>query len=340
MFDAFIFWLGEELASAGSSLFDLSKRVSLFYLVSASVFAVFIFYFRYGFAGIHRVKSYFSWRVWWHSSARTDYQVWLLNRLIFSIAIPKTLSQSVWISFLFFFWQEQGLSNLSFGWSDTLVMALFTLCYFLADDFSRFFTHWLMHKVPLLWFFHQVHHSAKVLTPFTVFRTHPVEGGLFFLRSLTVQSLVISIFLVLFPHQISLLQIFGVLVSTFVFNILGANLRHSGVVLSYGKTIEKWLISPVQHQIHHSISVEHYDKNFGVILAIWDRLFSTWSSGHDNQQIIFGTGEKIDNGGVLTQYFLPLKSAIHYSRLKLTKLLHNAQLLSLEAQEHFRRKFK
>ncbi|MEO9274490.1 sterol desaturase family protein [Marinomonas sp. 5E14-1] len=307
MIDAFLPWLLEELANAGSSLFDLSKRVSLVYLISALLFASSLFFYRYGKAGLSRVKVYFSWRIWTHASARTDYALWLLNRLLLAFMIPKALAQSVWISWLFFFWQEQGLSSLAIGFPDILVVAFFTLCYFLTDDFSRFFVHWCMHKNAFLWAFHQVHHSATVLTPFTVFRTHPIEGLLFFLRSLFVQSLVISVFLVLFPNQISLMQVFGILITTFFFNVLGANLRHSGVALSYGERIEKWLISPAQHQIHHSNAKCHYDRNFGVALAIWDRLFGSWHQGKDNQEITFGTNQPIDKTGFLGQWLIPFK---------------------------------
>lgn len=307
MLDNFVVWLGDELAQAGSSLLDSSKRVSLWYLGSAFVFAWLIVTLRYGVLGWTRLKPYLSWRVWWHRSARTDYQLWLANRLLLAILIPKTLTQAVWISWLYFYWQEHGFSNFQLGWPTVWVMGLFTLCYFLVDDFSRFLVHWAMHKSPWLWAFHQVHHSAKVLTPFTVFRTHPVEGLLFFIRSMAAQSLVISVFLVAFPNQVSLWQVFGVLITTFIFNVLGANLRHSGVALSYGSAIEKWLISPAQHQVHHSVAREHYDRNFGVTLAIWDRLFGSWHGGSDEQTIRYGTGQKIDDMGLLGQWLQPFK---------------------------------
>lgn len=318
MLEIFMFWLWEELAKAGSSLFDLSKRVSFVYLCSGFLVAAALLWLRYGKAGLQRSYQYFSWRIWSHPSALTDYGLWLANRLLLTLVIPSFLTKSIWISWLFFFWQEQGMTSLMLGWSDTAVIICFTFCYFLLDDFSRFFVHWCMHKVPLLWTFHQVHHSAKVLTPFTVFRTHPIEGILFFLRSLLVQGVVISIFLVLFPHQVTLLQVFGVLITTFVFNVLGANLRHSGVALSYGNRVEKWFISPAQHQIHHSNSRRHYDRNFGVVLAVWDRLFGTFSFGKDDQYIVYGTGQTIDDAGVVGQWLIPLKDAykLLFGRLK------------------------
>lgn len=324
MLENFVTWLGDELAAAGSSLFDATKRVSIWYLLSALIFAWLILFYRYGQQSWQRVRRYICWRTWGHRSARTDYQLWLANRLLLAVLIPKTLTQAAWISWLYFYWQEQGFTSLGLHWPTSIVIGLFTLCYFLVDDFSRFFVHWAMHKSPTLWAFHQVHHSAKVLTPFTVFRTHPVEGLLFFLRSMTAQSFVVSIFLVAFPNQVSLWQVFGVLVTTFVFNVLGANLRHSGVALSYGPCIEKWLISPAQHQVHHSVAREHYDRNFGVTLAIWDRLFGSWHQGHDDQVIHYGTGQDIDDMRLIGQWLQPFRDCF----MRLRQLLYKAVQLT------------
>lgn len=323
MLESYLTWLMEELATAGSSLLDLRKRVSLWYLLSAVGFAFVVFYWRYGKHGWQRLLPYVSPKVWLSRSSRTDVGLWLCNRLLLALLIPKTLTHALWISGLYYYWQKQGLTPLGLGWSTTWVMVLFTFCYVIADDFSRFFTHWCLHKIPVLWAFHQVHHSALVLTPFTVFRTHPVEGVLFFIRSLCVQSVLVSVFLVLFPNQVSLWQIYGVLVTTFLFNVLGANLRHSMVVLSYGPRIEKWLISPAQHQIHHSTDVAHYDRNFGVLLAIWDRLFKTWLPGNDQQTLKFGTGRAIDRTGVIGHWWIPMMDCADVIRHGVAKRCRN-----------------
>ena len=50
---------------------------------------------------------------------------------------------------------------------------------FLAYELGYWFNHWLSHKVPLLWEFHKVHHTAEVLTPLTNFRVHPVYAFVF-----------------------------------------------------------------------------------------------------------------------------------------------------------------
>jgi sterol desaturase/sphingolipid hydroxylase (fatty acid hydroxylase superfamily) len=78
------------------------------------------------------------------------------------------------------------------------VAILFSVTLFLADDASRFFLHRAMHHWPLLWRMHRVHHSATVLTPFTVFRVHPVESVVYSARGFIVFSLVAGISIWLF----------------------------------------------------------------------------------------------------------------------------------------------
>ena len=72
-----------------------------------------------------------------------------------------------------------------------------------------------------------------------------------------------------------LITVFGASVGVVLFHSLGSNLRHSHIKIRYPKFVERILISPGQHQIHHSVEQQHYDKNFGVALAIWDLMFGS-----------------------------------------------------------------
>ena len=55
------------------------------------------------------------------------------------------------------------------------VVAIQTLAMFLAYELAYWLDHYLSHEIPFLWEFHRVHHTAETLSPFTVFRVHPVE---------------------------------------------------------------------------------------------------------------------------------------------------------------------
>ena len=159
----------------------------------------------------------------------------------------------------------------------------------MLDDFARFAVHYALHKIPLLWEFHKFHHSAETLTPLTVTRAHPVEGLIFTLRSALVQGLTIAVFLFLFGPQISLLTILGVNVFVILFHGLGSNLRHSNIPVQYPPAVERILMSPAQHHLHHSSDIQHFDKNFGVALSVWDRMAGSFL--HSTQTpFTFGIG--------------------------------------------------
>ena len=151
-----------------------------------------------------------------------------------------------------------------------LIAAIFTFSLFLLDDGAKYIVHRALHRVPLLWCFHKVHHTAEVLTPLTVYRTHPIEGVIFALRAMFVQALAAACFLFFFGDRAELVTILGANAILFVFNAAGSNLRHSHVWISYGSILERVFISPAQHQLHHSAEPQHENKNFGAVLALWD----------------------------------------------------------------------
>jgi sterol desaturase/sphingolipid hydroxylase (fatty acid hydroxylase superfamily) len=151
-----------------------------------------------------------------------------------------------------------------------------------------------MHKVPFLWEFHKIHHSATVLNPFTQYRIHPIELIINNIRGIIIKGFVTGLFMYLANGNISLLTFITVNVFNFIFLFWGANLRHSNVKLKYFNFLEYILISPFQHQIHHSNDPKHYDTNMGSRLAIWDYLFKTLVRSKSVNQIQYGLGEKED----------------------------------------------
>ena len=145
---------------------------------------------------------------------------------------------------------------------------MFTFVLFICDDFSRFLLHYLLHKVPFLWAFHKVHHSAKVLTPITIYRSHPVETFLYGARSALTQGVAVGLCYYFLGSTLSIFDILGANIFVFLFNVMGSNLRHSHIWFSWGTSLEKWFISPAQHQIHHSDKRIHIDCNFGSVWQI------------------------------------------------------------------------
>ncbi|MCY4014014.1 MAG: sterol desaturase family protein [Gammaproteobacteria bacterium] len=173
------------------------------------------------------------------------------------------------------------------------IATIYGLTFFVAEDASRFFLHLAMHRCPLLWRFHRVHHSARTLTPLTLFRQHPVEQALYFARGTVVFGVVSGFFIWLFGRHLTTFDILGVDLLGFLFNMAAANLRHSHVWLSFGP-LERWFVSPAQHQLHHSR--DHGNVNLGSYLAIWDRILGTAHRAGAKRELTFGLPESSARG--------------------------------------------
>ena len=256
---------------------DPKKRVFVGYLAAALAIACVVMLgaagwnLRSGAASSRRLL--FTSSIWWSASACADYKMFAVNQALMLALGPRLAGRMAIASALF-----AGLHGLIGARPDApalpgwLVVLSFTLCHFLSDDFSKYLVHRALHRWPVLWAFHKVHHSATSLTPLTVFRTHPLEAVLFSLRGTAVQAATVAVFVFFFGSAVDLFTVLGANVLLFAFNAAGANLRHSHVRISYGRCLERLLISPAQHQIHHSVEDRHHDKNFGTVLALWDWL--------------------------------------------------------------------
>jgi sterol desaturase/sphingolipid hydroxylase (fatty acid hydroxylase superfamily) len=226
-------------------------------------------------------------RIWLHRSAILDYKLlivrgifrallvapWLLSAYAIAIGVVALLDRNLGVP------TAPGLSTLQ-------IVSIYTLVAFLANDFSRWFLHMLLHKVPWLWQLHQVHHSAEVMTPVTLYRAHPIETLMFNVRGVAVNGSVAGLFFSVFRSSAVQWEIGGVAAIGYAFSLLGANLRHSHIWLSYGRKVEHFLISPAQHQIHHSTAFEDYDTNYGSFLAIWDWAFGSLRSAAGRPRVV------------------------------------------------------
>ena len=262
------------------------------------------------------ISFLFPKRIYFARSAINDYILFILNKLfraalfpvIVLTMVPVALSVSSGIEWVFGAIEPLALSSFS-------VMAVFTALLFIFDDFTRFYLHYLLHKIPFLWEFHKVHHSATVLTPFTVYRSHPVENYLYACRMALTQGFVVGLCYYLFGPTLKMIDIIGANVFVFAFNIMGSNLRHSHIWLSWGDKIEGIFLSPAQHQIHHSDNAKHFDKNFGTALSIWDRLFNCFIPASGVGPLSFGIGKEGESHkSILNIYIQPFVQV--YKKIK------------------------
>ncbi len=268
---------------------DPSRRLFWGFMLSALVLACVTVAWRQRRLDLRaQLKSLLDRRYWLHRSSLQDVGWLFFNSGLRALVLVPVLGTHLAATVAVAGWLQGTLG-------DAPALALpfaaigigYTLAFFVLEDVSRFGLHYALHKVPLLWRFHRVHHSAEILTPLTLYRIHPVEALLYYVRGLVVFGLVSGVFIYLFRDQVHGYDILGVDLLGFLFNMLGANLRHSPVWLSFGR-LEAVLVSPAQHQIHHSAAPEHRDTNFGTCLALWDRLAGTWRRAGPPRTLEFG----------------------------------------------------
>lgn len=264
------------------------KRVFLPYLFCSLPLAFWVYRKK------SRARSFWSYlfprKVWLGSSAKVDYGFFLLNGVVKVLLIGPFLSYGVVLAF----WINQLLvaqwGRVDTGLSATDTVLYYTLFITLFGDLSSYLVHRLMHELPILWQFHKTHHSATTLNPITQYRIHPVELVLNNMRGAFVFGFCTGIFDYLSHERVSMLTFIGVNVFTFAFFTFGANLRHSHVAFRYWGPLERVLISPYQHQIHHSDAPEHQGKNLGAKFAVWDALFGTLLCSTEVEGVRFGLG--------------------------------------------------
>jgi hypothetical protein len=138
---------------------------------------------------------------------------------------------------------------------------------------------------------------------------------LYALRAGIVTGIPAGVFFYWFRGRFGSVEVLGVNALGFAFNLLGANLRHSHVYLSYGRTLERWLISPAQHQIHHGRAARHHDRNFGSFLALWDRLAGTLSlaegrEAHERMRVGLSADERNHGHTLVSGLIGPARAAL------------------------------
>lgn len=186
---------------------------------------------------------------------------WLTNLLL--TALNVTVLSLLPITFLSAaLWAQEhswGLFNLL-----ALPLAAAVAGSLLGRGFISFLTHYVMHRVPLFWRMHRVHHLDTELDVSTTVRFHPLE----FLLGLGI-GLPLVVVLGLSPWVLLLYEILDAGVTVFSH----ANLR---LPRSLDHLLRYLIVTPDLHRVHHSSLQPETNSNFGAVFPIWDLVFGTF----------------------------------------------------------------
>ena len=264
-----------------------SKRLFWMHLVGSFLLVLLFIKFRGREINFRTLRRLFLRKeYWWNRSTKIDYALLFLNSTLKLVVYVPLIGGQLAIGIAVARFMHLNLAEAPQVLVSPLAVTMsFTLVAFVFDDFTRFAVHRLMHLSPLLWRFHRIHHSATTLTPITVFRTHPVESLINYCRASFSLGVISGLFIWSFGQNLQVWDILGVNALGFLFSLLGSNLRHSHIPLSFG-LLERWLVSPAQHQLHHSVN--HGHCNLGSFLSIWDRMSGTHIYGEQAVSLRFG----------------------------------------------------
>jgi sterol desaturase/sphingolipid hydroxylase (fatty acid hydroxylase superfamily) len=207
---------------------------------------------------------------WWKDlrGAATDFMYWFIVPLFLHLC--RTLMLAAGVRLLFGGGDPQPLPV------RTLPLWLQCVAVLLIQDVFLYWIHRIFHT-RLVWRFHAVHHSPRVLDWMSTARFHPVNHLLAF-------TLVdVAVLLMGFSPAALLLLLTP-------FNLIYSAMTHANLSWTFGP-LRYVFASPVFHRWHHTTEEEGIDKNFASTFPFLDLLFGTFYMPSGKMPEKFGTGE-------------------------------------------------
>ncbi len=184
----------------------------------------------------------------------------IINSLKDVLGLSVTLLSYEWMSIhLALFQQEVSIASI--------------LIAFIVIDFYGYWSHRLSHQINFLWNKHAIHHSSEEFNLSCALR----------------QS--ISSFVNLFTFLLLPAALIGVpakvIAITLPIHLFLQFWYHTKHIKKMG-ILEKIIVTPSHHRVHHAINPEYMDKNHGQIFIFWDKLFGTFQEELDHVPAVFG----------------------------------------------------
>lgn len=132
---------------------------------------------------------------------------------------------------------------------------------FILFDFAIYLWHVASHKHEFLWRFHKVHHSDKCFNVSTGFRFHVFD--------LLLEILYKCLFVIIIGVEAYLVLTIEIVELFFIF------FHHANLSFKHEDKLSQVIITPALHRPHHSALRSEHDSNYGIVLAVWDKLFGT-----------------------------------------------------------------
>lgn len=144
---------------------------------------------------------------------------------------------------------------------------------FFALDFAGYWTHRIAHEYNIFWNNHIIHHSSE-------------EFNLACALRQSISSIVKIFAVFLIPAALFGVppQVIAIVAPLHLFAQFWYHTRHIGKM----GFLEKIIVTPSHHRVHHAINPEYLDKNYGQIFIFWDKWFGTYQEEKDDIPAVYG----------------------------------------------------
>jgi len=177
---------------------------------------------------------------------------------------------------------------------------LYWIILVVVQDFLYWVLHYTGHYCRLFWAMHVTHHSSEHFNLTTGFRSTVFEP---FYRTFFYLPLALMGFNaldILYAYLIT--QLYGNIVHT-----------------QYKVSLPKWygwlFVTPAHHRVHHASNIPYLDKNMGMVLIIWDRMFGTFRDEDLPEPVKYGLTKQPEDMGPVNIIFHEWKALIHDVKL-------------------------
>jgi sterol desaturase/sphingolipid hydroxylase (fatty acid hydroxylase superfamily) len=157
---------------------------------------------------------------------------------------------------------------------------IYWIMLFLLEDFLFWLEHYVDHSVRLFWAVHVTHHSSEEYNLTTGFRSSVLMPFYRYMYFIPLALLGFQPVDILFMYAIT--QIYGILV-------------HTQAIKKLPRWIEYIFVTPSHHRVHHASNIRYLDRNMGMALIIWDRMFGTFLEESPDDPPVYGLTTPVKN---------------------------------------------
>jgi sterol desaturase/sphingolipid hydroxylase (fatty acid hydroxylase superfamily) len=144
---------------------------------------------------------------------------------------------------------------------------------FIALDFAGYWVHRMSHQINFFWNKHAIHHSSEEFNLACALR-----------QSISTFINLFTVFLL----PAALLGVPATIIAIIAPIHLFAQFWYHTIYIKKMGFLEKFLVTPSHHRVHHAINPEYLDRNHGQIFIIWDKLFGTYQEELEDVPPVYG----------------------------------------------------